>query len=162
IWKCDEALSACRAVKRLVGVHLQRGDEGFLRDLHLSELAHPLLSFLLLVEELALTGDVAAVAFRGDVFAQRTDRLARNHLAADRRLDRNLEEVARNEVLEFLAHRPAARLRALAIDDDGKRIDGIAIDEDRHLDEVALFVTLDVIIEARIAAADRFEPIVEV
>ena len=47
-----------------------------LRDLDLAELAHLLLARLLLVEQLALAGDVAAVAFRDDVLAQRGDRFA--------------------------------------------------------------------------------------
>src|SRR5689334_6260108 len=42
-----------------VGVHLQGGDEGFLGDLHLAELAHALLALLLLVEEFALSRHVA-------------------------------------------------------------------------------------------------------
>jgi hypothetical protein len=43
-------------------LHLERLDEGLLRNVHLAELAHALLALLLLVEELALAGDVAAVA----------------------------------------------------------------------------------------------------
>src|SRR5262249_36577230 len=37
-----------------------------------------------------------------------------------------------------------------------------AIDEDRHLDEVAFLITLEVIVETRIAAADRFESVVKI
>ena len=46
--------------------HLQRRGEPILRDIHPPELAH-LLPGLLLVEELGFAGDVAAVAFRGDI-----------------------------------------------------------------------------------------------
>jgi len=53
----------------LVSVHLQRRDKGLLRDFHLAELAHPLLSGLLLVEQFALTAHVAAIALGGDVLA---------------------------------------------------------------------------------------------
>src|SRR5208337_1881954 len=67
-------------------IHLERGDERFLRDVDLAELAHLLLAGLLLLEELALSGGVAAVALGGDVLAQRPDRLSRDDLAADRRL----------------------------------------------------------------------------
>ena len=35
-------------------IHLQRRDEGFLRDVDLAELAHALFAFFLLVEQLAL------------------------------------------------------------------------------------------------------------
>jgi len=34
-------------------VHLQRGDERLLRNVHLAELAHALFAFLLLLQELA-------------------------------------------------------------------------------------------------------------
>src|SRR5262249_37305947 len=129
-----------------IRVHLQRGDERFLWNLDFAELSHPFLALFLLVEELAFSGDVTAIAFRGHVLAQRTDRFARDDLAADRRLDRYLEKVPRNQVLELLAHRAAACLGSLAIDDDRKRVDRIAIDEDRHLDEVALFIAFDVIV----------------
>src|SRR4051812_912132 len=46
-------------------IHLQCGNESFLRDVDLAELPHLLLAFLLLLQKLALTGDVAAVAFCG-------------------------------------------------------------------------------------------------
>src|SRR5215469_16089721 len=52
-----------------LAVDLEGGDEGFLRDLDLAELPHALLAGLLFVEQLALAGDVAAIAFGGDVFA---------------------------------------------------------------------------------------------
>src|SRR5581483_6887824 len=67
----------------LTAVHLQRGDEGRLWDLHVADLAHALLALLLLFEKLLLAADVAAVALRQHVLAQRADRLARDHAAAD-------------------------------------------------------------------------------
>src|SRR4051812_8909409 len=56
---------------RVSAIDLQRGDEGFLRNVDLAELPHLLLAFLLLLQKFAFTRDVAAVAFRGDVLAQR-------------------------------------------------------------------------------------------
>src|SRR5262249_45241160 len=49
-----------------------------------------------------------------------------------------------------------------AIYDHRERVDRIAVDEDRHLDEVALLVAFDVIVEAGVAAAHRLQAIVEV
>src|SRR4051794_5164791 len=92
----------------LILVHLERGNESLLWNLDLAELAHLLLAFLLLVEKLALARDVAAIAFGGHVLAQSGKRFARDDLAADCRLDRDLEHVARDELLELLAHHPAA------------------------------------------------------
>src|SRR3712207_6754947 len=98
-------------------IHLQRLDERLLRDLDLAELAHALLALLLLLEELALAGDVAAVALRGHVLAQRPDGLAGDDLAADRGLDRDLEQVLRDELAQLLAHGAPAHLGALAVDE---------------------------------------------
>jgi hypothetical protein len=50
---------AGRRAGHSIRIHLQRRDESFLRDLDLAELAHLLFALLLLVEELALAGDVA-------------------------------------------------------------------------------------------------------
>src|SRR6266404_2360513 len=94
------AMPASRGSPKLIRVHFERGDEGFLRNLDAAELAHLLLAFLLLVQKLALARDVAAIAFGGHILAQRLDGFARDDLAADRRLHRNLEEVARDEVFE--------------------------------------------------------------
>ena len=78
--------------------HAQDRQEGLLRDLDGSDALHPLLSFLLLLEELALAGDVATVALREDVLAHRGDGLAGDDVAADRGLDRHLEHLARDEL----------------------------------------------------------------
>src|SRR5579872_3154587 len=78
---------------RSSAIDLQRCNEGFLRNVDLAELPHLLLAFLLLLQKFPFARDVAAVALGGDVFAERPHGLARDHLAADRRLDRNLEHV---------------------------------------------------------------------
>src|SRR5688572_1983258 len=59
------------------------GDEGLLRDLDPSHHLHPLLALLLLLEQLALAADVAAVALGEDVLAQRADVLAGDDARAD-------------------------------------------------------------------------------
>src|SRR5262249_2413090 len=84
-------------------LHLENRQEGFLGILDGSDLLHTALSFLLFLEQLALAGDVAAVALRGDVLAHGAERLARNHLAAERGLDRHLEHLPRDELLELRA-----------------------------------------------------------
>src|SRR5208282_3229386 len=128
--------------------HLERREEGGLRDLDLAELAHALLALLLLVQELALARDVAAVALGGHVLAQGRDGLARDDAPPDRRLDRDLEELPRDELLEALAEQAAALLGAAPVHDDGERVHGLAVHQDGELDEVALAVALDVIVEA--------------
>src|SRR5688500_18675023 len=73
---------------------LQDGHERLLRDVDAADALEALFAFLLLFQELALSGDVAAVALGGDVFADGLDGLAGDDLAADRRLERDLEQVA--------------------------------------------------------------------
>ena len=62
---------------------LQGGEEGFLRQLDVAHALHALFAFLLLFEELALTGNVAAVALGGYVLAERGNGFAGDDLLAD-------------------------------------------------------------------------------
>src|SRR3954470_18092921 len=103
-------LRAHRPRRPSVLVHLQRRDEGLLRDLDLAELAHALLALLLLLEQFALARNIAAVALGEHVLPERADGLAGDDAAADRGLDRDLEKVRRDQLLELLAHGPAAAL----------------------------------------------------
>src|SRR3954447_16484249 len=79
----------------------QGGDERLLRHLDAAHHLHPLLAFLLLLEQLALAGDVTAVALGQHVLADRPNRLAGDDPAADGRLDRHLELLPRNEFLQL-------------------------------------------------------------
>src|SRR6478672_4783964 len=142
--------------------HAQSSNKRLLRNADAPVLPHSFLPLLLLLEQLALPGRVAAVAFGGDVLAQRRDGLARDDLAADRGLDRDLEQVAGDEVLQALAHAAAARLGIAAVDDHRERVDRLIVDEDAHLHEVAGARADLVIVEAGVAAADRLQPVVEV
>src|SRR3989337_1787314 len=67
------------------------GQERLLRDLDVAEALHALLAFLLLLQQLALARDVAAVALGEHVLAHGAHRLARDDAAADRGLDRHVE-----------------------------------------------------------------------
>src|SRR3546814_954119 len=110
-----------------VVAHAQRRDEGFLRDLDAAILAHPLLAFLLLFQKLLLAADVAAIAFGGHVLTKGGYGFARDDPAADGRLNRNLEQVAGDQVLHPLAHVTAARFRLAAVDEHRQRVDLLAV-----------------------------------
>src|SRR5688572_31043017 len=71
-------------------LHLQRGDERLLRDVHLAELAHALLALLLLVQEFALPRDVAAVALSRHVLPERRDRQDRKSTRPELQSQSNL------------------------------------------------------------------------
>src|SRR6185437_12548054 len=85
----------------------ERGDEGLLRNLDAADHLHSLLALLLLLQQLALTGDVTAVALGEHVLADGADVLARDNPRSDRRLDRHLELLARNELAELAGHHRA-------------------------------------------------------
>src|SRR5207237_9484022 len=98
-------------------LHPEHREERFLRDLDLAYRLHPLLAFLLLLEELALAGDVAAVALGEHVLAQRLLRLAGDHARADGGLDGHLVHLPGDLFLQLLADGAPALVGALAVHD---------------------------------------------
>src|SRR5204862_7427293 len=103
--------------------------EGLLRHVDARVRFHALFAFFLLLEELALAADVAAVARRSDVLAHRAHRLATDDLRAERRLDRHLVLLPRDQLLELRSERTTARERRRAMDDDAQRVERLAVDE---------------------------------
>src|SRR6188474_983920 len=98
-------------------VHAEHREERFLRDLHRPDPLHPLLSLFLLLEQLPLPGDIATVALGKDVLAHRSDGFTGDDVTADRRLDRDLEHLARDQLLEALGQIAPDRLGLIAMDD---------------------------------------------
>src|SRR5262249_30258876 len=146
----------------LSDVHLERGPEGGLRDIYPPELAHPVLALLLLLHQRAPRGYAAAIAFGGDIFAQRTDRLAGDHAAPNRGLDRDLEKLPRNQIFQLLADRTAALLGLAAMGDETERVDRVLVHQDGNAHQIALGVAVHLVVEAGVAAADGFQAVVEV
>ena len=142
--------------------HPQRRNKRFLRDAHIPIFPHPRLALFLLFQQLFLARYVAAVAFCGHVLAHRGDGFASDDFAADRGLDGDLEQMPRDQVFQALAHAAASCLRGAAVDDHAQRVDRVAVDEDAHLDKVALAVADLVVIERRITSAYALQPVVEV
>ena len=70
------------------------------RHLDATKLTHLLLTFLLLFKQLLLTGNVTAVALCKNVLAECLYGLAGDDTRSDSRLDRDLEELTRNVILE--------------------------------------------------------------
>jgi hypothetical protein len=107
------------------------GDEGFLRDLDLAELAHPLLALFLLVEQLALAADVAAVAFGGHVLAQRamvSRAITLPPMAAwigILNIWRGIRSFSRSHMCAAAAFSARA-----AVDDHRERVDRLVVDQD--------------------------------
>src|SRR3984957_17841293 len=141
---------------------LQNGQESLLRNFDLPHLLHALLPGLLLLEELALAGDVAAVALGQHVFAHRLDAGPRNDMGTDRRLHGNVEHLPRDQLLHLVDQFPAAVVGIVAMDDERQRIDGIAVDQHIELDQGRRLKVAEFVIEGGIAAARRLEPIEEI
>ena len=123
---------------------------------------HALLTLLLLLEELALAGDVATVALGRYVLAQRLDRLARHDSPTDGGLDRDVEHVTRDLLPEGLTEVAAADFGHAPVADRRERVDGGPVDEDVEADQVGREVAQDVVAEGRVAAGPRLELVVVV
>src|SRR6267378_6613860 len=111
------ATSASKAISRIALVKAEHRHESLLRYLDRSDPLHAPLAFLLLFQKLSFAGDVAAVALGQHVLPHRRDRLARDDLAADRRLQRHLEHLPRNDRLELLDKFAALHLGFAAMRD---------------------------------------------
>lgn len=69
---------------------------------------HALLALFLLFQQFFLPGDVAAVAFGDDILSVGLDRLSGYDLLSYGRLDRDLELVHRDYLLELFTDEPAS------------------------------------------------------
>src|SRR5215217_5526507 len=94
----------------LASIELQNGQEGLLGHLNPSDLLHSLLARFLLLEQLALAADIAAVELGGDVLSQRLHGVAGENPRARRGLNRNVEELTRDGLLKALHERPAGAI----------------------------------------------------
>src|SRR5215831_13159171 len=91
-----------RRMARALVVEREGSDERLLGHLDAADLLHPLLPLLLAVEKFALAGDVAPVALGDHVLALCLHRLTSDDAAADRGLDRDVEQLARDELAQLL------------------------------------------------------------
>src|SRR4029077_5984287 len=125
------------------------------RDFDHADLLHPLLARLLPLEQLALAGDVTAVALGEHVFSPSLHRLARDHTRTDRRLDGDVEMLARDLLPQPLDEHAPAVVGRVAVNDQRERVDRLAADEDVHTHELPWAEPDDVVVEARVAACAR-------
>ena len=131
-------------------------------DGYLAELLHLLFSLLLFFPQFPFAGDVATIAFGGDVLGDGSDGLARDDLTADGALDGHFELLFGDDVFEFFADGAPLGFGFRAVDEAGKGVDGLFVDADLEFDDVALFVTVEFVIKGAVAAGDGLEFVVEV
>src|SRR6266508_1286528 len=137
--------------RSLLGLRLlvdpQRRDECLLRDVDATNPAHPLLALLLLLEQLALAGDVAAVALGEHVLALGLHGLAGHDARTDRGLDRDVEQLPRDQLAQASDHLPSVLRSLLAMYDARERIDGLAVQEDVDPDQLCRLVPDRLVVE---------------
>ena len=140
----------------------QRGDERLLRHLDPADHLHPLLAFLLLLQQLALAGDVTAVALGEHVLADGADRLAGDDPAADGGLDRHLELLARDQLAQLRRDRDAVVVRLVLVHDRGERVDRLAVQQDVDLDQLGRLLAAGLVVEAGVALGAALQLVEEV
>src|SRR6267378_4483140 len=133
-WASRGAGASGRVSVSFIGLSaLQDRQERLLRHLDLADLLHALLALLLLLEQLALPRDVAAVALGGDVLAH------------------GLDGLARDDAAKLLDQRLALLVGLVAVGDDAQRVHGVAVEQDVELDHVRLAKLEEVVVERRVA-----------
>src|SRR5207248_6448047 len=105
-------------------------DKCFWRDRNSPDLLHLLLTFLLFVEQLALSRDITAITFRSDVLAHFTDVVARDNLPSDGGLNRDFEHLRRNDFGELFAEFAPLTLRFFAVHNARECVHRITVDHD--------------------------------
>src|SRR2546422_1079321 len=161
-WPANYGTIGPRFPEAITSFDLEESQERLLGEVHAPDLLHPFLAFFLFLQELALAGDVAAVALGQHVLAHGGDVLAGDDLAADGGLDRDLEELARDHLAQLLRQGPSLRGGTLAVHDERQSVHRLAVHQDVQLHEVRLPPAGVVVIQGRVAARQRLEPVVEV
>src|SRR4029077_19851671 len=107
--------------------------------------------FFLLLEELTFSRNIAAVAFRKDVLLHGSDRLTRDDLAPDRRLNGDLVHLPWDEFLHFLGELTPALDGTVFMGDERQGIDRFAVQQNIEPHEIGLAIAEQLVIERGIA-----------
>ena len=132
-------------------VGLQYRQEGLLRYFDVTYHLHPLLTFLLLLKQLSLPGDIASVTLRRYILSVSGNRLTGNNVSSDGTLNGDLELLTGNLILESLTHLTSAGLVIVLEDQLGKGINGFPVDQDVESHEIGLLVSDYLVVEGGIS-----------
>src|ERR1700704_6188965 len=114
----DMTLAPARAPAQTL-LRFQHLNKGFLRNIDASDALHPLFSFLLFFQQLALSRNITAVTFCRHVFAQRRNAFTRDDFTADRSLNRDLIKLARNYFFKLRCQLSSPTLSAIFVHNGG-------------------------------------------
>ncbi len=106
----------------------------------------------MLLQKFALARDVAAITLGQNVLAHRFDGFAGDDPIADRRLQRYFVHLPGDELLHLFDEQLAAAEGLLLVNDQGECVEGLAIDQDVHLHQVAFAIPDELVIERGISA----------
>src|SRR5258708_15131683 len=105
---------------------------------------------------------IAAVALGQHVLAQRADVLPGDDARADGRLDRHLELLPRDQLLELRGHGQTVLAGVVRVHDLAERVYRLALQQDVDLDQVGLLLAVGLVVQRRVAAGPGLEVVEEV
>ena len=125
-----------RKYEKLIIIELEDSHKSFGCDLNSTKTTHLLFTFFLLFEKLLLSGNVTAVALGKNVLSHSLDCFACDDLAADSRLNGYLDQGARYVLLQLFRNAACSCIRLFLVDDEGKCVNGVAVEKEIKLDEL--------------------------
>ena len=132
-------------------IQLENCHEGTLRNFYSTDLAHPLLTLLLLLKKFSLTADITTITLRSNILAHGLDCLTGNDLCSYRCLDGDIELLAWDKFLELFAHLASEIICMVCMDKRRKGIGWIAVQKDIKLHKLRLLESDHMIVKRRIA-----------
>ena len=129
---------------------------------HAPDRLHTLLAFLLLLQQLALTGDITAVALGKHVLAKCLDVLAGNNARTHRSLDGDFELLTRDEFLQALRHSQAICVGLILVDNRAEGIHAVTVEQNVDLHQVGDLLAAFVVVQRGITASARLQVIEEI
>ena len=109
----------------LIAVQLKHSHEGFRRHLHRAQVAHLFLTFLLLFQQLLLTGNITAVALSQHVLTHGLHRLAGDDTTANGSLNRHFEQLTGDVLLQLFTDLTGAGVGIVREEDKAEGIHDI-------------------------------------
>ena len=135
----------------VITVQLQHAHKCFLRNFYRAQLPHSLFTLFLLLQQLFLTGNIAAVALGKHVFPHGLNGFSGNDLAADRRLYRHLKQLPRNVLFQLLHDFSCPFVCLVGVNDKRQGIDNFAVQQYVQFYQLGFHIVADFIIKRAIA-----------
>ena len=143
-------------------IQLEDRQERLRGNLDTAQGAHLLFALLLLFQQLLLPGDVAAVALGQHVLPHGLHGLPGDDPAADGRLDRHLEQLPGDVLLQLLAQPPGPGVRLVLVGDEAQGVHHLPVELQVHLHQLAGPVAGELIVQGGVALGVGLQGVEEV